>query len=316
MPIVIDSKNLNMYERLIKSGAIVLREEEALSQDIRPARIGILNLMPAPAMETTENQWLRYISNTVLQVEPVLLKFDNDTREREGSSRREILKRYVSFSEGVAKGLDALVVTGDNLELRKDVEIQEALPFEEITYGDSLRDVITWAKKNVFSTVYSCLGSHFALNFLYGVNRTISDQKCFGIFSHELEKYTKNPLIEGLDDTINAPHSRWGNISVEDLKNVGVQVLASNNEVGWLLASDNNDSGGVDLYLQGHPEYDKYDLHSEFIRDWHEGQSMPKDYYELNNPASVPLMTWGNDARALHSNWIALIYRHFSGDLK
>ncbi|MFN8015026.1 MAG: homoserine O-succinyltransferase [Acidimicrobiia bacterium] len=150
MPVIIPDSSTDLIERLNTAGAVVMSESDALTQDIRPARIGLLNLMPAPAMESTENQWLRYISNTVLQVEPVLLKFDNDLRERDGASRREILKHYIKFSDGIKDGLDGLIVTGDNLELRKDPKIHEALPFEEITYGDSLKEVIDWARKNVF----------------------------------------------------------------------------------------------------------------------------------------------------------------------
>ena len=316
MPVVIKDSDTELYARLSSSGAVVLNESSALSQDIRPARIGLLNLMPAPAMESTENQWLRYISNTVLQVEPVLLKFDDDTRERDGGSRKEILSRYTKFSEGIKDGLDGLIVTGDNLELRKDNKTKYplALPFDEITYGDSLREVIQWARENIFSTIYSCLGSHFALNYLYDVERSIRSQKIFGVFEHEMKKFTHNPIAQGLDDNLFAPHSRWGEIATNDLEKVGVEILAESEEAGWLLCTDENKAGGVDLFFQGHPEYDKYDLHSEFRRDWENGQKMPKDYYDSNNPAAMPRMTWANDARALHANWMSLIYKHFSGD--
>lgn len=314
MPVIVSDNDLELLNRLKKAGAIVMSETQALTQDIRPARIGILNLMPAPAMESTENQWLRYMSNTVLQIEPILLKFDDDIRERDGASRQEILKRYVPWSKGISDGLDGLIVTGDNLERRKEGTpyAGEELPFEEITYGDSLREVISWARENIFSTIYSCLGSHFALNYLYGVKRTISEKKIFGVYTHEINKYSRGHILKGLDDILNAPHSRWGSIAIEDLKNVGVNILALNEEVGWLIAVDENNAGGYDVHFQGHPEYDKYDLHSEFIRDWENGQAMPKDYYDENNPASLPKMTWANDARAVHSNWMSSIYDHFS----
>lgn len=157
MPIVINAELQGLSNRLRHAGAVVLDEEQALKQDIRPARIGLLNLMPAPAMEATENQWLRYISNTVLQIEPVLMKFDDDPRELDpGASRQKILERYTPFSEIKSLGLDGLIVTGDNLELRKENSTKhEALPFEEIKYGDSLKAIIDWAKENVFSTIYS-----------------------------------------------------------------------------------------------------------------------------------------------------------------
>ncbi len=314
MPVVISSHHESLYDRLLSSGALVLREADALTQDIRPARIGLLNLMPAPAMESTENQWLRYISNTVLQVEPVLLKFDDDPRDYEGSTRREILKNYLAFSEGAKDGLDALIVTGDNLELRKEqTDTHVGLPFEEIRYGDELKKIIDWARTNVFSTIYSCLAAHFALNHLYGIERHIADHKVFGIFEHEVSKYTRSPITLGMDDVLSAPHSRWGYMKSRDLKDAGVQVLAEHGENGWLLATDHNNNGGLDLFVQGHPEYDKYDLHSEFKRDWESGQRMPLDYYDSNNPASLPRMTWANDARALHANWMSMLYKHFSG---
>jgi homoserine O-succinyltransferase len=185
----------------------------------------------------------------------------------------------------------------------------------EIRYGDSLKAIIDWAKENVFSTIYSCLASHFALNHLYEIERTISEEKIFGVFDHEIKRYSTHALVQGMDDLITAPHSRWGNMIPSTLKTKGVDVLAENEQVGWLLASDENASNGFDIYLQGHPEYDKYDLHSEFLRDWENGQKMPKDYYDSNNPAAMPKMTWANDARALHSNWMGALYKHFSSDL-
>ncbi len=317
MPIIINDELQGLSSRLRHAGAVVLDEDQALKQDIRPARIGLLNLMPAPAMESTENQWLRYISNTVLQIEPVLFKFDEDSRERPGASRQKILERYIPFSEVRRDGLDGLIVTGDNLELRKDLpegEIQ-ALQFGEITYGNSLKEIIDWARENVFSTIYSCLGSHFALNHLYGIDRSIPGEKIFGVFEHEIKKYSTNPLVQGMDDAIMAPHSRWGTMDSSQLKNNGIEILAENGQVGWLLASDKNTANGFDIFLQGHPEYDKYDLHSEFLRDWENGQKMPKGYYDSNNPAAMPRMTWANDARALHANWMSSIYRHFSVDM-
>lgn len=315
VPVVIKPDHEEMFDRLLASGAVVLRESDALAQDIRPARIGLLNLMPAAAMESTENQWLRYISNTVLQVDPVLLKFDDDPRDRPGSSRENILRRYSPFSEGTKDGLDGLIVTGDNLELRVDTtdESKVGLPFEEITYGAELKNIINWARSNVYSTIYSCLAAHFALNHLFGIERHIAENKVFGVFEHEVSKYTRNPITLGMDDVLSSPHSRWGYMRAKDLKDAGLQVLAEHGDSGWLLATDDNQKGGLDLFMQGHPEYDKYDLHSEFKRDWENGQRMPSGYYDSNNPAALPRMTWANDARALHSNWMSTLYKHFSG---
>lgn len=314
MPVIIPSDQSNLFSRLSKSGAVVLSEEQALAQDIRPARIGLLNLMPAPAMESTENQWIRYISNTVLQVELVFLKFDNDIRERQGGSRREILKRYTSFSQGTQDGLDALIVTGDNLEIKKDISPPEELPFKEIRYGSALAEIIDWSRKNVYSTIYSCLAAHFALNHLFNIPRTIASEKVFGVYEHQMTRFLRSPITQGMDDIVTAPHSRWGIMDSQDLANAGVQVLANNDDVGWLVATSENAKGGLDIFMQGHPEYDKYDLHSEFLRDWEKGRGVPSGYYNNNNPASLPRMTWANDARAFHANWMSSIYKHFSGD--
>ncbi len=313
MAIVIKDDRNDLIARFNNSGVVVTTESYALKQDFRPARIGLLNLMPAAAMQSTENQWMRYISNTVLQVEPVFVKFDDDIRERPGSSREGYLKNYIPFSEVASEGLDALIVTGDNLELKKDTSSIEALEFDEINYGEDFKKVIDWARENVFSTIYSCLASHFALNYLHGMNRVVPGSKIFGVYEHQVDKNSKHPLLRSIDDHIRAPHSRWGTIDNSEFKDSDVEILCSSEEVGWLLASDSNNLGGYDLYLQGHPEYDKYDLHAEFLRDWQQGQKMPKGYYAGDNPASLPELTWANDARALHSNWIAMIYKYFSG---
>lgn len=261
-------------------------------------------------MQKTEIQWLKHISHTVLQIEPVLIKFDNDFREVEGSSRKEQLLSYSPFKEITHDGLDGLIITGDNIEMRPDS--QELMKFEEIYYYKELRDIIRWARKNVYSTIYSCLASHFALYILYGLERKLSPNKIFGVFKHKISQENTNPMIENMDDFINAPHSRWGNISTNLLNVTGVIPLAIHDEAGWLLASDRNAIGGFDYFLQGHPEYERFDLNEEFIRDRSQGQEQPVNYYKNNNPKNRPVLSWANDVRALHSNWINMIYRNFS----
>ena len=319
MPVIIQDDQAHLKSKLIKAGAIVLSGDEAISQDIRPARIGLLNLMPAATMESTELQWLRYISDTVLQIEPVLMKFDDDFRERSGASRENILSRYQPFSDVAKMGLDGLIVTGGNLELSDSQEGEQkiGLDFDKLKFYDQLREIILWARSNVYSTIYSCIASHFALNQLYGMNRTIMKNKIFGVFDHQFHDTLTAPFTKGIDDIIRAPHARWGIIEMKEFENTNVDILASNSEAGWLLAQNKNNIGGHDMFLQGHPEYDRYDLHREYQRDWAIGEAkgIPKGYYASNNPASIPQLTWANDARALHSNWIASIFKHFSTDL-
>ncbi len=311
MPIIIPEGDNQLYDRLQESGAAVLTEEQAGHQDIRPARIGILNLMPAAAMKTTEVQWLSSISRTVLQIEPVLVKFDGDAREDTGASRGDILRRYTSFSEVAEEGLDGLIVTGDNLELRvpSSTDKPELMPLEDITYAAKLAEVIDWARANVRSTIYSCLASHFALHHLFGLEREIGESKIFGVFEHAVNRPSKNPMLAGLDDSIKSPHSRWGNIPAKAMGSAALELLAvSDTTADWLLASSPNNIGGDDLYLQGHPEYHRLDLHKEYQRDKASGQAAPVGYY--TSGSETPELAWATDARALYSNWIDELYRH------
>ena len=316
MPIVIPDRlhNDQLFESLAGRGALVISEHDATTQDIRPARVGILNLMPAASMEQTEVNWLRLVSQTVLQIEPVLIKFDDDDREQDGASRQPILTRYQPFTDVAQRGLDGLIVTGDNLELRgTEATEKELLPFDEILYAQKLAEIIDWARARVPSTVYSCLASHFILDHLYGIPRELSTRKRFGVFEHaNIEG--DYPILKGVDDVVRAPHSRWGNVRTEHLTDTDVTVLSRSESVGWLLAQIANQSGGTDFLLQGHPEYSRYDLHDEFVRDRERGQAMPEGYYAGNQPDRSPSLTWANDARALLSNWIAGIYKSFSGN--
>lgn len=318
MPIIISAtqRKQTLATRLASAGAAVIDEKSAAQQDIRAARIGLLNLMPAATMETTEVQWLRYISHTILQIEPILLKFDNDPREKTGARRQPILARYTSFSKATERGLDGLIITGDNLELRREgpPETHEALPFDEIHYAEALREVIRWANANIPSTIYSCLAGHFMLHERFGLSRTIGDHKIFGVFDHKVDQTIDSDFTDGMDDILKAPHARWGRIPAKEMRQAGLDILAEHPRAGWLLAQVKNKAGGYDMVLQGHPEYDREDLHTEYNRDRSRGQNnpAPAGYYPGNNPGQTPLLTWANDARALHNNWIRAIYKSFA----
>lgn len=306
MPIIIAPNQADRIEPLLAAGAAVMTTEQSMQQDIRPARIGLLNLMPAPAMRQTESQWLRFMSRTVLQIEPVFVKFDDDPRDRSGGTRADILQTYTSFSKVQSEGLDGLIVTGDNLELDTDtVPRRTLLPFDRIKYAPHLRDVIDWSRENVRSTIYSCLASHFALDYLFGLERELSPEKVFGVYDH-MRTNTNSSLLADMDDTIRAPHSRWGNIPTESMQMaVEVEVLADG-DPGWLVASAINNNGGEDVFIQGHPEYNRNDLDDEYSRD---KLNPPAHYYDA---LGKPVLSWSNDARTLHANWIDAIYQHFS----
>lgn len=291
------------YERLESCGALVISHEAADRQDIRPARIGLLNLMPAQVMEATEVRWLRFMSHTVLQIEPVLMKFDDDRRETATSSRRNILERYQPFSTVREAGLDGLIITGDNQERRIDGSPQ---PFNELYYAADLRKVIDWADDQVGASIYSCLASHFALQHRYGLTRSISEQKTFGIYRHEI--FGTSPTIFAMDDSITAPHSRWGDVSIDRLVDAEINVIAAHESVGWLIAEVSS-AGNTSTYMQGHPEYWRYDLHEEYLRDQ---QAIPENYYPDDDLHTRPTLSWSNDARSLFSNWIQNIYTRYS----
>ncbi|MDQ3158971.1 MAG: homoserine O-succinyltransferase [bacterium] len=306
MPIISpeSGQDIDFFNRLQNCGAVVIDQQSAYQQDIRPARIGLLNLMPASVMEATELRWLRFISHTVLQVEPVLLKFDNDCREQSTSRRKSILERYQPLSTVVNEGLDGLIITGDNQELRNDGTVQQ---YDELLYSANLRKVIDWADDNVNATIFSCLAGHFALNHRYGLSREFGEQKILGVYDHQM--VGESPITFAMDDSIKAPHSRWGSITAEQVSGAGVEVLATNENVGWLIAEATNAYGNTSTYLQGHPEYWRSDLHDEYVRDM---QTIPENYYPNDDPTKTPILLWSNDARSLLSNWIQRIYTNYS----
>jgi homoserine O-succinyltransferase len=310
MPIITPENDPGLFQRLEQAGAAVLTQEAAQAQDIRPARIGILNLMPATAMEATELQWLKNISHTVLQVEPVLLRFDDDHRTAPGSSRAEILKRYTTISEVEENGLDGLIVTGDNLELDPShTKSPRLLPFDQIKYAEQLRAVVNWADKEVKSTIYSCLASHFMLDHIYGLRRDTPSTKFFGVYDHTVNHDSTDLLIAGMDDVLRSPHSRWGNVPVEQIaRYTDLEVLAVSEQVGWLILSGVSEYGNRRRFYQGHPEYDTADLQREHERD--AGSPAPENYY--HPITGQPQLTWANDRTVLHANFINDLYRNYS----
>ena len=286
--------------------------EEVSQLDVVPTRIGLLNLMPAASMEATEMQWLRWIGSGPLQIEPVLVKFDNDQRESAGSSRAELLCDYTPFSEVAETGLDGLIVTGDNLEVEafSGIASRKPIGLDQINYAKALNSIIDWARGNVPSTIYSCLGGHYALNYLHGLPREINPHKpkTFGVYEHDIVA-PESPFVRDIKSPILSPHTRWGNISPERISTIkALTMLAINEQVGWLLVTDPNDTGGEDLFIQGHPEYYAHDLETEYLRDLSIGQAAPQNYYEDDDPDKPIKNTWESDARALHGNWIKYLF--------
>ena len=254
-------------------------------------RIGLLNLMPAPALPKTEHQWRDGFMG-LAEIVPV--RFDQDPRVS-GCRTSQLISEHVPMGE-VQDTLDGLIVTGANLEVRPD---GSPLPFDDIEYIAQLREVIDWAETHTRLTVYSCLASHVALDHMFGLQRDITDDKTFGVFCHDVR--AESALTEGLSGPVRSPHSRWGDIPAKLLEDAGVDVLLEGFESGWLLAEQRR-PGGATVFLQGHPEYERDDLAAEFCRDAGSGQVVPQNYFPGNNPANTPSYSWHEDRHQLFTN--------------
>lgn len=254
-------------------------------------RIGLLNLMPAPALPKTEHQWR---DGFMGMAEIVPVRFDDDPRVT-GCRTARFIGDYVAISD-VQDTLDGLIVTGANLEVKPD---GAPFPFGDIEYIAQLREVIDWAETSTSLNVYSCLASHIALNHLFGLQRDISDDKTFGVFCHDVRG--DSVLTEGLAGPVRSPHSRWGSVPTKLLEDVGVDVLLEGFEPGWLLAEYQR-SAGATVFLQGHPEYERDDLAAEYHRDAVSGQPIPQNYFPANNPSATPNYSWHEDRHQLFTN--------------
>ncbi len=325
MPIIVPGGcgDNRFYANLQRAGVPLIGEAAASQQVVRPARIGLMNLMPEMAMEPTEIQWLRWIgSETILQINPVLIKFDDDRREASG--RKDILRRYTPFSEVVDAGLDGLIITGDNLELRRHARSfaanpDEALPETEIDYYRQLTQLFDWADNNVHSTIFSCLAAHFKLKHTYDITkdvRTKEQGKIFGVYEHQVIDLGSK-LVPGMDDVIRAPHSRWGDVPVEKiLAEKALNLVAANDGIGWLFVESQNSAGGMDVLVQAHPEYDRLDLHAEYKRDVADNPELavPLGYYKRNLPDQENVQyNCISSGFVFHRNWLGgIVYPGFA----
>lgn len=258
---------------------------------IEPAPlVGLLNLMPHCSLRKTETQWEQYLGVDIR------LRFDDDPRVQDSRSS-EYVADATPFSE-VADNLGALVITGANLELAHPDQPQTSslLPFEDISYIAQLYDVIDWAQENQKLVVYSCLASHIALEYLFGLDRERKEPKVFGVFEHEVVS-PGHVLAKGLGETIISPHSRWGSAPTKRLDDSGLEIVAASEEVGWLVAAES-----TNIFLQGHPEYSRYDLRSEHQRDESVGQRPPANYYPNGDQTQKPEFSWQRDAKTLFAN--------------
>lgn len=273
-----------------KENIFIMDETRAISQDIRPLKIGILNLMPLK--HETEIQLLRALSNTPLQVDVTFVYVESHISKNTPASH--LNQFYSTFSDIKGKRFDGFIITGAPVE---------QMEFEEVTYWSELEEIMEWTKSNVTSTLHLCWGAQAALYYHYGINKHMLDEKMFGIFSHKV-LHRKVPLMRGFDDEFLAPHSRHTYVADEDLyNNPNLQVLAQSDIAGAFITIAGD---GKQIFVMGHPEYDRFTLDTEYKRDTEKGMDIkvPANYYKDDNPENKPVLTWRAHANALYTNWL------------
>lgn len=289
MPIKIQN-DLPARPILEAENVFIMDESRAQSQDIRPLEILILNLMPIK--EDTETQLLRALSNTPLQVECTFMAMS--THASTHTSVAHLNKFYVNFESIKRRRFDGMIITGAPVE---------NMEFEEVDYWEEMMQIMEWSKTHITSTLHLCWGAQAGLYYHYGIRKYPIPEKISGVYKHRtLDR--KVPLLRGFDDYFNCPHSRHTEIREEEiLKCPQLKLLAKSDEAGVFLVMNED---GSQIFLQGHPEYDRMTLNNEYHRDMGRGMNpqMPCNYYENDDPDSVPPLTWRTVANTLYTNWL------------
>ena len=289
MPIKVQS-NLPAKKVLENENIFIMDEGRAIQQDIRPLQIVILNLMPLK--EITEVQLLRSLSNTPLQVDVTFLTTASYVGKNTAASHLD--KFYLTFEDVKHQKFDGLIITGAPVEQMK---------FEDVTYWEELTRIMEWSKSNITSTMHICWGAQAGLYYHYGIEKRDLENKMFGIYWHQV-KQRKSPLLRGFDDCFLAPHSRHTDAPIDKIKEKEeLVILADSEEAGALIVSDQT---GKQIFLMGHPEYDRLTLDEEYKRDKGKGLeiAIPKNYYPDDNCNNQPKLTWRSHANALYTNWL------------
>ena len=289
MPIKIQS-DLPAKAELEEENIFVMDENRAISQNIRPLEIIVLNLMPIK--QDTELQLLRGLSNTPLQIDVTFLQMSSHVSKNTSASH--IKKFYQTFEEIKNNNYDGMIITGAPVE---------KLEFEEVNYWDELITVMEWSKKHVTSTIHICWGAQAGLYYHYGIKKELLPKKLSGVYKHRVMN-RKEPLVRGFDDVFMAPHSRYTQASRQQiLDNPRLKVLADSDEAGiYIVLGD----GGKEIFVMGHPEYDRLTLDQEYKRDIDKGieADLPVNYYPDDDCNRKPLLSWRSHANNLYTNWL------------
>ena len=302
MPIILP-KNLPAAEALEQENIFVMPETRALSQNIRPLRIVVVNLMPTKI--ATETQLARLLANTPLQVELTFLHTGSHISKNTPESHLNAF--YTTFETIRQQRFDGMIITGAPVE---------QIPFEQVDYWDELCEIMEFSKTNVWSTLHVCWGAQAGLYYHFGINKQPLSKKMFGIFAHHVLR-SSSPLVRGFDEVFFAPHSRHTGICEEQAASCSdLRILSKSEQAGSFLLSTDS---GRQIFVTGHPEYDKFTLDDEYRRDLQKGLpiEMPKNYYIDNTPEKGINFCWRSHAHLLYSNWLNYyVYQQTPYDLE
>ncbi len=289
MPLNIPIK-MPAIETLKAENIFVMDNERASTQEIRPLKIVILNLMPMKI--TTETDLIRLLSNSPLQIEIDFLKLKSHTSK---NTPIEHLMAFYKTFEKIKKGkYDGMIITGAPVE---------HMEFEAVDYWSEITEILDWAKHNVTSTLFICWAAQAGLYHYYGIPKYQMDKKMFGVFKHTVLD-PKNPIFRGFDDEFFVPHSRHTEVRKKDIEKVPeLSILSESKDSGMYIIMGRN---GREFFITGHSEYSRYTLHDEYIRDLKKGLNidMPVNYYEDNDPQKAPVIRWKSHANLLFTNWL------------
>ena len=289
MPIRIPN-DLPAAEVLQQENIFVMTQTRAMTQDIRPLEIVVLNLMPTKIV--TETQLTRLLGNTPLQVHLELMH--TKSYRSKNVAQEHLLTFYKSFEELKDRKFDGMVITGAPVE---------QMEFEDVDYWDELCQIMEWSKTNVHSTFHICWGAQAGLYYHYGIPKRPLPEKLFGVYPHKAD-YKRSILLRGFDDTFYVPHSRHTTVAREDIEAVpGLKILASSEEAGVYAVMNRE---GHQIFITGHAEYDPLTLENEYLRDRNLDKPIhvPENYYPDDDDTREPIVRWRGHANLLFSNWL------------
>ena len=289
MPIKIPN-DLPAVKTLTEENIFVMTEKRAITQDIRPLKILLLNLMPKKI--ETETQLSRLLGNSPLQVSLELIH--TKSHQSKNTSAEHLFTFYKTFDDVKDQTFDGMIITGAPVE---------KMPFHEVEYWEELCEIMEWTKTHVHSTFHICWGAQAGLYYHYGIDKMPLDKKLFGVFPHKVD-YKKSILFRGFDDVFMVPQSRHTTISTADVKAVKeLKILASSEECGIYAVASKN---GKQIFITGHSEYDADTLKNEYLRDLSQGLpiEIPKNYFPDDDASKTPVVSWRSHANLLYSNWL------------